>query len=166
MITSVTAPTGSAPAQNLGAGMGTGSVFVNTTTGNPLYLLGNATGSVSAPLTADLGMTTGTSIIGAWLTSANVLFGPAPAPSDVAVYFTANLTLPLSATSNTATWESATLTMLIVPSALAIRKLAPMAVLVAMRHGARLVTSNSGNTLSLCLLVMDSLMWLMQNRWI
>ena len=63
-ITSVAAPTGSAPAQNLGAGMGTGSVFVNTTTGNPLYLLGNATGSVFAPLTADLSMTTGTSIIG------------------------------------------------------------------------------------------------------
>jgi hypothetical protein len=109
-ITSVTAPTGSAPAQNLGAGMGTGSVFVNTTTGNPLYLLGNATGSVYAPLTADLGMTTGTSIIGAWLTSSNILFGPAPAPSDVAVYFTASLTLPLNTTGNTATWESATLT--------------------------------------------------------
>lgn len=109
-ITSVTAPTGSAPAQNLGAGMGTGSVFVNTTTGNPLYLLGNATGSVYAPLTADLGMTTGTSIIGAWLTSSNILFGPAPAPSDVAVYFTASLNLPLNTNNNTATWESATLT--------------------------------------------------------
>lgn len=109
-VTTVTAPSGSAPAQNLGAGMGTGSVFVNTTTGDPLYLLGNSTGSIYAPLTADLGMTTGTSIIGAWLTSTNILFGPAPAPESVAVYFTANLTLPLSTTSNTATWESATLT--------------------------------------------------------
>lgn len=147
MITSVIAPTGSAPAQNLGAGMGTGSVFVNTTTGNPLYLLGNATGSVSAPLTADLGMTTGTNIIGAWLTSANVLFGPAPAPSDVAVYFTANLTLPLSTTSNTATWESATLTN--VNRTICFGNPQAGANGCAGSNaptGARLVTSNSGNT--------------------
>ena len=146
-ITSVTAPTGSAPAQNLGAGMGTGSVFVNTTTGNPLYLLGNATGSVFAPLTADLSMTTGTSIIGAWLTSANILFGPAPAPSDVAVYFTANLTLPLSTTSNTATWESATLTN--VNRTICFGNPQAGANGCAGSNaptGARLVTSNSGNT--------------------
>lgn len=146
-ITSVAAPTGSAPAQNLGAGMGTGSVFVNTTTGNPLYLLGNATGSVFAPLTADLSMTTGTSIIGAWLTSANILFGPAPAPSDVAVYFTASLSLPLSTTSNTATWESATLTN--VNRTICFGNPQAGASGCAGSNaptGARLVTSNSGNT--------------------
>lgn len=146
-ITSVTAPTGSAPAQNLGAGMGTGSVFVNTTTGNPLYLLGNATGSVFAPLTADLAMTTGTSIIGAWLTSANVLFGPAPAPSDVAVYFTANLTLPLSTTSNTATWESATLTNVNRTICFGSPQTGTSGCAGSNAPtGARLVTSNSGNT--------------------
>lgn len=145
--TMVTAPSGSAPAQNLGAGMGTGSVFVNTTTGNPLYLLGNATGSVSAPLTADLGMTTGTSIIGAWLTSNNLLFGPVPAPSDVAVYFSASLTLPLSTSSNTATWESATLTN--VNRTICFGRPQAGANGCAGSNaptGARLVTSNSGNT--------------------
>ncbi len=146
-ITSVTAPTGSAPAQNLGAGMGTGSVYVNTTTGNPLYLMGNASGSVYAPLTADLAMTSGTTIIGAWLTSTNRLFGPVPAASDIAVYFTASLTLPLSTTANTATWESATLTNInrticfgnpLAGTSGCAGSNAPT--------GARLVTSNSGNT--------------------
>lgn len=147
-ITSVMAPTGSAPAQNLGAGMGTGSVYVNTTTGTPLYLLGNANGSLYAPLTADLGMTTGTSIIGAWLTSTNILFGPAPSADTIAVYFTATLTTPLSTTTaNTATWESATLTN--INRTICFGSPKPGANGCAGSNaptGARLVTSNSGQT--------------------
>lgn len=145
----VTGPSGAAPAQNLGAGMGTGSVYVNTSTGNPLYLLGNATGTVNAVLTADVGMTSGTTIIGSWLTSSNILFGPAPSANTVATYFSANLALPLSTTNtNTAAyWESATLTN-------ANRTIcfgSPQAGSSGCAGsnaptGARLVTSNSGQT--------------------
>ena len=146
-ITEVTAPAGSLPAQNLGAGMGSGSVYVESTTGTPLYLLGNATGSVYAPLTADVTVTSGPTIIGAWLTSSNILFGPAPSDESVAYYFSADLTLPLSTTSNTATWKSATLTNTnrticfgnpIAGASGCAGSNAPT--------GARLVVSNSGNT--------------------
>lgn len=110
-LTPVVAPPGSAPVQNLAAGMGSGSVYAESSSGNPLYLLGNSKGTVYAPLTADTGMTGGPNIIGAWLISDHQLFGAAPAPDTVATYFVANLTTPLSTISlNTASWESATLT--------------------------------------------------------
>ncbi len=147
-LTAVSGPSGSAPAQNLGAGMGTGSVYVNSSSGTPLYLLGNANGSLYASLTADTEMTGGPDIIGGWLTSPTQLFGPAPAPDTEATYFIANLTLPLSTTSsNTATWESATLTN-------ANRTIcfgSPQAGASGCAGsnaptGARFVSSNSGNT--------------------
>ena len=113
-ITQVTAPAGSAPAQNLGAGIGTGSVFVNSTNGALLYLLGNSTGSVNAPLVANVNYTTGQNIIGASLTSPNILFGPVlylPNAGGIAQYFSATLSPPFNTIFNVATqWESATLT--------------------------------------------------------
>ncbi len=148
-ITPVTAtPAGSAPAQNLGAGMGTGSVFVNASTGNPLYLLGNANGSLYATLTADTGMTGGPAIIGGWLTSTNQIFGPAPAPDTVATYFIANLTLPLSTTSvNSASWESATLTNTNRTICFGSPQPGPSGCAGSNAPtGARFVSSNSGNT--------------------
>ena len=84
VLTQVTGPVSSgsptAPAQNLGAGIGSGSLFVDQVTGNTLYLMGNANGSVYAPLTANAQFTGGTSIIGGWLsaygTTNEILFGP------------------------------------------------------------------------------------------
>ncbi len=118
VLTQVTGPVSSgsptAPAQNLGAGIGSGSLFADQVTGNTLYLMGNANGSVYAPLNANTQFTGGTSIIGGWLssygTTNEVLFGPdLPGTTEsVAAYYTASLTTPLSTTStNTASlWQA------------------------------------------------------------
>ena len=153
-ITQVTAPAGSAPAQNLGAGIGSGSLFADQVTGNTLYLMGNADGSEYAPLTANTQFTGGTTIIGGWLssygTSNKILFGPdVPGTAEsVAAYYTALIT-PSNTTLDTG-WQAVQLSNVNrtlcfgAPNPGTINS--PGCAGSNSASNARLITSNTGNT--------------------